>query len=161
MKKIDINTTFTEYENIAELPENIQQLYAAAEEAREKAYAPYSHFKVGAAVLLANGEVITGNNQENGAFPSGLCAERVALFAAGAAHPAVEAEALFITARAVDRDLDEPVAPCGACRQVMAETERNQSTKMTVYFMGTTGPILAAEGVESLLPYVFRFREWE
>ena len=161
MKKIDITTTFTEYENVTELSENIQELLAAAEEAREKAYAPYSHFKVGAAVLLANGEIVTGNNQENGAFPSGLCAERLALFAAGAAHPAVEAEALFITARAVDHDLEEPVAPCGACRQVMAETERNQRAKLRVYFMGTTGCILAADSVEALLPYAFRFRDWE
>ena len=104
---------------------------------------------------------LRGTIRKNGAFPNGLCAERVALFAAGAGHPAVKAVALFITARAVERALEEPVAPCGACRQVMAETERNQQARMRVYFRGTTGRILAVEGAELLLPYAFRFRDWE
>ncbi|QTN38721.1 cytidine deaminase [Cryomorphaceae bacterium] len=161
MKSFEWTARFVEYDTPEELPEEIHALMLRAEEAREKAYAPYSHFKVGAAVLLEDGVVVTGNNQENGAFPSGLCAERVALFAAGAEHPAVKAEALFITARAVDHDLSEPVAPCGACRQVMAETEQSQGHPMRVFFHGTTGRILEADSVEALLPFTFKFRDWE
>ena len=161
MRRIEWKTTYTEYQSIEELPEEIQKLMHRAEEAREKAYAPYSKFNVGAAVLLTNGEVIDGNNQENGAFPSGLCAERVALFTAGANYPGIGVKALFITARPKSLDLEKPVAPCGGCRQVMAETEFRQASPMRIFFRGSTGPIIEAEGTESLLPYLFKFGDWE
>jgi len=161
MRRIEWKATFTEYQAIEELPSEIQNLMLRAEEAREKAYAPYSKFNVGAAVLLENGEIVAGSNQENGAFPSGLCAERIALFAAGANFPGIPIAALCITARPESIALKKPIAPCGGCRQVMAETEARQPSAMRIFFRGSTGPIVEAAGTKSLMPYLFKFGDWE
>ena len=131
-----------------------RKLIESAVAATESAYAPYSHFSVGAALRLDDGTVVTGSNQENVAYPSGLCAERTALFAASASHPGKAVEALAIVARNPEGML-VGASPCGACRQVMAEQEGRQRKKMRVICYFSTDKILIFEGIESLLPFVF------
>ncbi len=155
MQEIKISVTVFEYNNISELPEKDQHLMDLALEATNSAYAPYSTYRVGAAVLLENGKIFTGNNQENMAYPSGLCAERVALFYAGSQFPDVAVSAIAITARAKEFKIDKPVAPCGACRQVMAETEYRSQQKMRLIMMGETGKVQVIEGVDNILPLMF------
>ena len=125
-----------------------------AKEATFRAYAPYSKFKVGAAALLTNGEIITGNNQENVAFPSGLCAERTVLFYAHSQYPDEAVKALAVAAYTDGDFLDRPISPCGACRQVMLETEMrfNQPVKIILY---GKKKILIAESIKDLLPLAF------
>ncbi len=124
-------------------------------DARGRAYAPYSSFSVGCALLLENGEVITGNNQENAAYPSGLCAERVAIFYAGSRFPGVAVKKLAITAGPKDNSLTKPVPPCGACRQSIAEYENNQGTPIQLLFMGAAGKVAKSSSLKDLLPLVF------
>lgn len=126
-----------------------------AQEARETAYAPYSRFKVGATLQLANGEVVSGSNQENAAFPSGLCAERVAAFYAGATYPGVIFETMALTVRSLNKEVATPTPPCGSCRQSLAEYEVNQKSPITLYFMGETGKVVKANSVKDLLPLIF------
>ncbi len=116
-------------------------LLEKAEEAVHKAYAPYSEFKVGAALRLANGAVIQGNNQENAAYPSGLCAERVALFYASAQFPSIAVEAIAITVNSPNGLLETPIPPCGACRQVMAETETVFTIKCVLLCADKAAPL--------------------
>ncbi len=140
------------FANDRELPAEDRKLLKEAENAAGNAYAPYSQFKVGAAVLLDNGKVISGNNQENAAYPSGLCAERVAVFYAGAQNQGSVIRSIAISCRSNSTD---PVTPCGACRQVLAEYEQKQGKKIRV-IMGVPGrKIYVAGGVESLLPFMF------
>ena len=123
--------------------------------ARENAYAPYSNFHVGAAVLLENGTTVLGNNQENAAYPSGLCAERVAIFYAAANYPGVVIKAVAISANAILSPLEKPAAPCGNCRQAMAEYEQKQVTPIAVMFMGASGQVIHCDSVLHLLPFAF------
>jgi cytidine deaminase len=155
LKKHIIETVLEVYDSVSELPKNAQILMKKAQLAREQAYAPYSKFKVGAALQLANGEVVLGNNQENAAYPSGLCAERVAVFAAGANFPGVAVEMIALTVRSEKHKVTTPTAPCGACRQSLAEYEVNQKTPMLLYFMGESGKVVKAASVKALLPLVF------
>ena len=155
MKNIRIEINFEVFESISELPNSIQILMNKAHEARENAYAPYSNFKVGAALQLDSGEIISGNNQENAAYPSGLCAERVAIFHAGATHPNVTISTMAISAKSLKNKVTSPVAPCGACRQVLAEYEVKQDAFIAVYFMGETGKIVKANSIKELLPLIF------
>ena len=155
MKKIKIEAELEVFESVAELPSSIKDLMNKAHQAREKAYAPYSFFKVGTAIALANGEVVTGNNQENAAFPSGLCAERVAAFYAGAQFPGQAFVAIAITAGSTKHNTLTPIPPCGACRQSLAEYELNQKTQIPIYFMGAFGKVVKAHSVKDLLPLVF------
>lgn len=135
-----------------ELPAEDLKLLMEAEKAAEHAYAPYSQFKVGAAILLDNGKVISGNNQENAAYPSGLCAERVAVFYAGAQNPGSVIRSIAISCISNSSD---PVTPCGACRQALAEYEQKQGKKIRV-IMGVPGrKIYVANSIESLLPFMF------
>lgn len=150
MKKFHITSEFAEYDSAEELPAKQKQLLLKAEEAVQTAYAPYSKFKVGAAVLLEDGKIVLGSNQENVSYPLGLCAERVALFAASAQHPGVK-----ITGIAVTSSSDNPVSPCGACRQVMAEFESLHKNQMQILMKGASGKIIAADGVKNLLPMMF------
>lgn len=136
MKNKKISISFTEFSGESELPEDIKNLANQAKKAAGNAYAPYSKFNVGAAVLLANGKVITGNNQENSAYPSGLCAERVALFYANAQYPKIEISAIAIVAFHNNMELKSPVYPCGACRQVISESQSKQKTPIKLYFIG-------------------------
>lgn len=155
MKEEKIETFFKVYETLRQLPDTIHAVMLQAIEIRKKAYAPYSGFKVGAALLLDNGQIILGTNQENAAYPSGLCAERTAVFSAAVNYPEAKIIALAITATA-DKVLNtEPVAPCGACRQSLLEYEVKQQQPFNIYFMGGTGRIVEAPSVKSLLPFAF------
>jgi len=155
LKNIKIEINLKEFDAVSELPVSIQKLMNKAHEAREKAYAPYSLFKVGAALQLKSGEIVTGNNQENAAYPSGLCAERVAIFHAGSQHPDATFVSMAITAKSLNHVLSSPIAPCGACRQVLAEYEVKQDAFIEIYFMGETGKIIKASSVKDLLPLIF------
>ena len=155
MKKIKIFSEITVYDELAELPEEAQKLMAQAIAIREMAYAPYSHFRVGAALLLENGVVVTGNNQENAAYPSGMCAERVAIWAAGSQYPDKKILKLAITARSENHLLNQPIPPCGACRQAIAEYEIKQDRNIEIYFMGEVGKIYKSDSLHDLLPLIF------
>ena len=154
MKQISINTTISVLSK-EELSQEEATLMMQAVEARCKAYAPYSKFTVGAAILLDNGIVVQGSNQENAAYPSGLCAERVAIFYAGATYPNAKIVKMFITASPKDRDLEEPIPPCGSCRQAIAEYEFKQDIPIAIFFMGAKGDIYKSDSLKNLLPLVF------
>lgn len=155
MKKLDIHSRFEEYQGIEELSENDRELFKSAVAARDKAYAPYSNFNVGAAVLLENDLIVSGNNQENAAYPAGMCAERVAVWSALSQYPGTKIKKLFISARSENKEVDRPVSPCGSCRQTLAEYEMKQKDPIEVFFTGETGVILKAASVRDLLPFMF------
>ncbi len=154
MRSKEITIRFTEYDTLDELEETHRNLLQQARNATQKAYAPYSGYYVGASVLLEDGTVVTGNNQENAAFPSGLCAERVALFYAGAQYPDLAVQVIAVTAADKDGKLQKSVSPCGACRQVMRETEINSGNPVTVILDGEKIQVL--KGMANLLPLDFR-----
>ena len=154
MNSIPIPIDIREYK-MEELPEKDQALLSAAIEMTNHSYAPYSHFHVGAALLLENGETIRGCNQENAAFPAGLCAERSAIFAAGAQFPEVAPLALAIAARDTrGRLTSEPVSPCGTCRQVLIETETRYQKKLRILLYGKKR-VFVMEGIRNLMPLSF------
>ncbi|WP_298759051.1 cytidine deaminase [uncultured Psychroserpens sp.] len=155
MKDVKIESTLTVFENFDELPKDIVSLMNKASEARLKAYAPYSKFLVGAAILLDNGEVITGNNQENASYPSGLCAERTAIYYAGAQFPKAKIVKMALTAGSQMQQTVSPIPPCGACRQAIAEYEVKQEAPIEIYFMGETGKIVKSASLANLLPLGF------
>ena len=154
MEKKTLTIPYEEYASIEELDAQDRELLEAAIEATNGSYAPYSHFNVGAAVRLADGTIVKGANQENAAFPSGLCAERTAMFAASAQHPGVPFEALAVVCSRNGSLMLNPGSPCGACRQVMAQYERVSMRPMRI-ILGSGGPILAFTGVGSLMPLIF------
>jgi len=155
MKKIELKTQITIFDSIDELPTIVKGLMNKAIEAKQNAYAPYSKFKVGAAFLLEDGTMITGNNQENAAYPSGMCAERVAIWKVSSEFPNKKILKLAISASSSSQILKEPVAPCGACRQTLSEYEIKQKEKIEVYFMGEEGEIIKTDSVLDLLPIAF------
>ncbi len=155
MKEINITTSFTVYENLGELSTEIQDLMNQAIEIRKKAYAPYSNFRVGAALLLDNGKIISGSNQENAAYPSGLCAERTAIFYAGSAYPEAKILKMAITAASDTNQTTAPIPPCGSCRQSIAEYEIKQETPIEIYFMGEIGEVYKSSSLKNLLPLMF------
>lgn len=155
MKKQQFISDYTVYDDENELNVQDAELLRHAHEATLNSYAPYSKFHVGAAVRLANGVIIKGNNIENAAYPSGLCAERTALFAAQAQYPDVPMEAIAITAQSEHHPVCEPVAPCGACRQVMVEVEQRHQQPMRIICQGNTGPVMVFDSVETLMPFIF------
>ena len=155
MKEVKIESTFKVYEDLSELPDDIQQLMQSAIETRENAYAPYSKFKVGAAILLENNEVIVGSNQENASYPSGLCAERTAIYYAGAKYPKAKILKMAITASSQNQVTDSPIPPCGACRQSISEYEIKQEQPIEIYFMGVTGKVVKSHSLANLLPLGF------
>jgi cytidine deaminase len=155
MKNITITTQLSVFNSLTELPNDTQQLMEKAIASRKKAYAPYSKFKVGTAILLDNGEIILGSNQENAAYPSGLCAERVAIFYAGSMYPGAKIIQMVITAASDANKTELPIPPCGACRQSMAEYEINQESPIEIYFMGELGDIYKSASVKNLLPLMF------
>ncbi len=155
MKKIQLSTSITVFETVDELPKDVQVLMSEAVKVRKTAYAPYSKFSVGTAFLLENGETITGNNQENAAYPSGMCAERVAVWKASSEFPDVRILKIAITATSQNNPVTEPVAPCGACRQTLSEYEIKQASNMEIYFMGESGKIIKTESLHDLLPLAF------
>ena len=155
MKKQTRHIEFTVYNGINELKTQERELLKAAIDAIGKAYAPYSQFRVGAAVLLGNGKIVTGNNQENAAYPSGMCAERVAIWNAMSQYPDETILKVALTARSSVKTLNEPVAPCGACRQTMLEYEYRQNQPIEVIFTGEKGPVVKASSISDLLPIAF------
>lgn len=155
MKPLTITSRLEVYESIDEIPQDVQDLMQEAAEVRENAYAPYSNFKVGAAILLENKEIVVGSNQENASYPSGLCAERTAIYAAGAKYPNSRILKIAITAKSLRHKVISPVPPCGACRQALVEYEVKQEEPIELYFMGETGKVVKAESIKDLLPLVF------
>lgn len=155
MKEISINTSFTVYQSFAELPQDVQSLMEQAVEIRKKAYAPYSKFRVGAALLLDNGKVVLGSNQENAAYPSGLCAERVAIFQSGAIYPEAKIVKMAVSAASDTNKTTTPIPPCGACRQSISEYEFKQEYPIEIYFMGESGEVYLSKSISNLLPLTF------
>jgi cytidine deaminase len=155
MKEININTSFTVYQSVAELPQDVQLLMEQAIEIRKKAYAPYSKFRVGAALLLDNEKVVLGSNQENAAYPSGLCAERVAIFQSGAIYPEAKIVKMAISAASDTNKTTTPIPPCGACRQSISEYEFKQEYPIEIYFMGESGEVYLSKSISNLLPLIF------
>lgn len=155
VKQSKIITSIFEYNDITECSNVVQNLMEQAVIAREKAYAPYSKFHVGAAILLDNGKIITGSNQENASYPSGLCAERTAIFYAGSQYPEQTIKCIALTASSIDKENTKPVPPCGSCRQAIAEYEQKQKSPINIYFMGKKGKVKMVESLLSLLPLAF------
>lgn len=155
MKTKKITSTLSIFDAVSELPTSVQDLFSAATDARDKAYAPYSHYAVGAALRLASGKIVTGSNQENAAYPSGLCAERTAIFYAGANYPEEKISAIAITVKSGHKTVDSPTPPCGACRQAIAEYEFNQQQPIAIYFKGEIGKIYKVDALLDLLPLAF------
>jgi cytidine deaminase len=143
------------FKNFKDLNAKDKALCLKAEEALTTSYSPYSRFKVGTAIQLKGDKIVLGSNQENVAYPSGLCAERVALFTIGAADPDAVIERMAITAKTDNFVIEKPVTSCGACLQVMAEFEQRQKQEITVLFYCINGEILKVKGIKNLLPFVF------
>ena len=150
----NLEIKYREYASVAEMDPQDQTLVAAARQAQKSSYAPYSHFNVGAAVLLADGTVVSGSNQENAATPSGLCAERTAMFAAGAQSPGVPMVCLAIVGGPDYTVCDDPATPCGACRQVMAEYQKVGGRPMSVILVGGK-TIWKFDRIDDILPFIF------
>lgn len=149
--KIEICIRALQYE---ELNETDRKLIDMAKEATSRSYAPYSHFSVGAAALLENGKIITGTNQENAAYPSGICAERTVLFYANSEYPDQAVDTLAIAARSQSGYLERPIPPCGACRQVLLETEQRYGKPMRI-LLYSKNEIYLVNGTKDLLPLSF------
>ena len=139
----------------SELPAEIENLVAAATKATEKAYAPYSNLKVGAAILMTDGSIITGANQENAAFPNGLCAERSALAHVHIDDESPKVKAIVVTYSGKIQNPEKPISPCGMCRQNILETQHRQQSPITVYMCSPSGQVLMIEDAEHLLPFSF------
>lgn len=153
MKDLTITTVIKVYQ-YQELSEADQQLIDAAKAATNRSYAPYSNFSVGAAAILANGIVITGTNQENAAYPSGLCAERTTLFYANSQYPDQAIFTLAIAARTKEDFVNDPIPPCGACRQVILETEKRYNQPIRILLFGKK-LIYEIKSIRDLLPLSF------
>ena len=154
MVRKEIRIDYEEYASVEEMSAQDRELCRAAVEALDGSYAPYSHFHVGAAVRLSDGTIVKGANQENAAYPSGLCAERTAMFAAGATFPDLDMESIAVAARQDGRLCSDPAAPCGACRQVMAEYQSKCGKPMSVILVGANR-IMKFSRVDDILPLIF------
>lgn len=150
------STSYKSYGSIDELIPIDKKLLKKAEEILEQAYSVYSGFSVGAAALLDNGEIIVANNQENIAYPSSMCAERVLFYFCKSNFPNCKIEKVAITVKAVEKTIDEPISPCGACRQVMFEYERNQQNSIKILLKGEVGKVFELSSIEDLLPLAFK-----
>ena len=155
MKKITVTTELHVFDSLEAVPSEIKDLMQQAIAVRKKAYAPYSKFRVGAALLLDNGQVVLGSNQENAAYPSGLCAERVAIFHSGSVYPEAKIIKMAITAASDTNPTLSPIPPCGSCRQSIAEYEGKQKQAIEIYFMGESGAVYKSDSLDNLLPFSF------
>ena len=153
-----LEITYSEYSSVNELPQMDANLLNAAVEALNGSYAPYSNFNVGAAVLLDNGVIVKGANQENIAYPSGLCAERTALFSAHANYPDNKVVSIALTSSQNGLLLATPPFPCGACRQVMVQTQTRNGSPLRI-IIGGSDKVFVFNSVESLLPFIFASEE--
>lgn len=156
MEEKTIQIKYREYPSVSDLPPAERELLDKAIQATSTAYSPYSHFCVGAAVLLANGTTVTGSNQENVAYPSGLCAERTAMFAASAQYPKVPMRKIAIVGKNAEGELCA-ATPCGACRQVMSEYQDVAGENIEIILYSEGGTVLLFDGIDSLLPLRFSF----
>lgn len=156
MKIREIKVLYQEYEHLSDCEPEDRRLVEHARKALENSYAPYSMYQVGAAIELSNGEILSASNQENVAYPSGICAERTVLFYAQSKYPEASVKAIAVTAVFNGEPLSEPVTPCGACRQVMAEYEARHQTKMKIIMASNSGKVYITYGIESLLPLLFK-----
>ena len=154
MTNREIHINYEEYKSIDELNPEDRELAAEAIKAMEGAYAPYSHFHVGAAVRMSNGQIVRGANQENAAFPSGLCAERTAMFAAGARYPDKDMLSIALAGGVMGRLGNQPATPCGACRQVMAQYQAKSGKPMSI-IMISSDKVWKFEKVDDILPLIF------
>ena len=150
-----LTISYQEYSSFDDLDTIDQDLCKEAIKAMATSHSPYSEFRVGAAVKLESGKIVYGSNQENVAYPSGLCAERIALFTIGSAYPDEKIISIAITAHTNNFQITEPVTSCGACLQVMAEYEKKQSFPIEVLFYCQNGSIIKTKGIKSLLPFAF------
>ncbi len=155
MKKRTVSFEYEIYPSLESLPESDRKLLREAREALKGAYAPYSRFRVGAAVLLENDKIVTGNNQENAAYPNGLCGERVALFSASAQYPGIAARAIAIASSHQRGMTNRPASPCGGCRQALLEFENRYKKPVRIILAGDTGPIHVFQAASHLLPLAF------
>jgi cytidine deaminase len=155
MRELNINAKLLIFDSFSDLTIENQNLMQKAIEVRKDAYAPYSKFKVGAAILLDNNQIVVGSNQENAAYPSGLCAERVAIFYAGAVYPNAKILKMAITAGATESLTSSPIPPCGSCRQSIFEYEFKQDAPIELFFMGETGEVYLSNSIQNLLPLTF------
>ncbi|MEO9891860.1 cytidine deaminase [Aurantibacter sp.] len=155
MQKRKLEFNYTMFNAFEELSSEQQKLMQSAISARENAYAPYSKFQVGAAVLLNNDEIVIGSNQENASYPAGVCAERVAMLYAGAKYPGIKINAIAITASSNNHKVDTPVTSCGICRQSMAEYEQKQKAPIEILMMGEIGQVIHCDSVLDLIPFAF------
>lgn len=155
IKKKNLSISFEEYSSVDELSNSDKNLCRDAVKAMASSHSPYSGFRVGVAVQLESGRIVYGSNQENVAYPSGLCAERVALFTIGSTYPEDKIISMAITAQTDNFEIKEPVTSCGACLQVMAEYEKKQSHPINVLFYCLNGSIIRTKGIKSLLPFAF------
>ena len=156
MEEKTIQIKYREYTSVSDLPPADHELLEKAIQATSTAYSPYSHFCVGAAVLLANGTTVTGSNQENVAYPSGLCAERTAMFSASAQYPKVPMRKIAIVGKNADGELCA-ATPCGACRQVMSEYQEVAGENIEIILYSQGGSVLVFDGIDALLPLRFSF----
>ena len=156
MNEKELVISYREYQNKEDIDEEDSKLVNSAREATNNSYAPYSDFRVGAAILLDNGKVIKGTNQENSAYPSGLCAERVAIFYANSQFPDAAIISIAISSQTNRFESKEPITPCGSCRQVISEAENRQDSKIRVIMSGDGCVTRIVEGIENLLPFVFQ-----
>lgn len=155
MKEVKIQTLVKVYPELSELSAQDQDLFAEARAALQNSYSPYSRFRVSAAILMANGQILTGTNQENAAYPMCMCAERTALSVAASLYPEEKIDSIAITARSEKIVLSKPIPPCGACRQVLCETESKLKGDIRVLLQGETGDIYEFRTAKDLLPLSF------
>jgi cytidine deaminase len=155
MQKKEYQFSYEVCDSSGELPPDDALLLGKAREVTEQAYAPYSHFRVGAAAALANGKIVTGTNQENASFPAGICAERVLLSAASSLYPGVPVLAMAISYFNERGPADRPISPCGICRQTMQELESRTRQPIRLILGGQTGPVYLIPRSGSLLPIAF------
>ncbi len=153
---VNFSVDIKKYSSVDELPNAYKTLLADAYDAQNNAYAPYSNFKVGASLLLESGEVFKGNNQENAAYPSGLCAERVAFFAYGASGNSSKVKAVAVVAGSMDFRLEGILSPCGGCRQVLAEYECKQNQSIELILKSDSDEVYVIPSIADTLPFAFQ-----
>ena len=161
MKKVEISSKITVFDSLDELPDQEQILLARAKEATLKSYAPYSNFKVGCAIQMETGEIVSGGNQENAAYPACICAERVVLATASSMYPGIKPVKMAIVVKNENTSQTEPAAPCGECRQSIFETEKRYNQAIRILMKGEVGRIFMVDSVAELLPLAFSKKDLE
>ncbi len=155
MKEIKLESSLIVHDNLLAFDEKTKELLLASRKAAKSAYAPYSQFYVGAAVLLEDGQIIPGNNQENAVYPLGLCAERVALFAAHSINPDTSVLEIAVTIDYDRIDTDQAAFPCGSCRQSISEFENIFDRDIKIYILAKDDKVLVLDSIKQLLPFAF------